>query len=44
MTTKMAFMKVITMTFVSVGMVTIALVGIPWASGDPPIDTGGGGS
>ena len=44
MATKMAFMKVLAMTFVSVGVVAIALIGVPRASGDPPIDACGGGS
>ena len=42
MTKKMAFVKVLTVTFVTVGAVVIASFGMPRASGDPPIDTGGG--
>ena len=42
MTKKMAFVKVLSVTFVAVGAVVIASFGMPRASGDPPIDTGGG--
>lgn len=42
MTKKMAFVKVCSVTFVAVGAVVITSIGMPRASGDPPIDTGGG--
>ena len=38
-----AFVKVMLVTSaVVVNVVVLAIVGVPWASGDPPIDTGGG--
>ena len=36
--------KVIMMTLAVVGVMATAVVGVPWATGDPPTGTGGGGS